>query len=142
MACFIVPAAEAVISTIITKAVQKKEKSENTVFTAESTPERQKGRIPFSQKLKWLNKMLWGGTALLAFEHVWHGEVTPWFPFLTAADSPAGIGEMFREMATVGTMMAVVVTAVWIGMVAVTGAIEKRAEEADSIVRTNKEHIS
>ena len=49
--------------------------------------------------------MLWGGTALLAFEHVWHGEVTPWFPFLTAADSPAGIGEMFREMATVGTMM-------------------------------------
>ena len=142
MACFIVPAAEAVISTIITKAVQKKEKSENTVFTAESTPERQKGRIPFSQKLKWLNKMLWGGTALLAFEHVWHGEVTPWFPFLTAADSPAGIGEMFHEMATVGTMMAVVVTAVWIGMVAVTGAIEKRAEEADSIVRTNKEHIS
>ena len=142
MACFIVPAAEAVISTIITKAVQKKEKSENTVFTAESTPERQKGRIPFSRKLKWLNKMLWGGTALLAFEYVWHGEVTPWFPFLTAADSPAGIGEMFREMATVGTMMAVVVTAVWIGMVAVTGAIEKRAEEADSIVRTNKEHIS
>lgn len=142
MACFIVPAAEAVISTIITKAVQKKEKSENTVFTAESTPERQKGGIPFSRKLKWLNKMLWGGTALLAFEHVWHGEVTPWFPFLTAADSPAGIGEMFREMATVGTMMAVVVTAVWIGMVAVTGAIEKRAEEADSIVRTNKEHIS
>ncbi len=171
MACFLVPAAEAVISTIITKAVQKKEKSENTVVTAESTLERQKsmiptihpektsdvcadaayqktetlghtGRIPFSRKLKWLNKMLWGGTALLAFEHVWHGEVTPWFPFLTAADSPAGIGEMFHEMATVGTMMAVVVTAVWIGMVAVTGAIEKRAEEADSIVRTNKEHIS
>lgn len=142
MACFIVPAAEAVISTIITKAVQKKEKSENTVFTAESTSERQKGRIPFSRKLKWLNKMLWGGTALLAFEHVWHGEVTPWFPFLTAADSPAGIGEMFHEMATVGTMMAVVVTAVWIGMAAVTGAIEKRAEEADTIVRTNKEHIS
>ena len=171
MACFIVPAAEAVISTIITKAVKKKEKSENTVFTAESTSERQKGmmttfypeeisdvcadaayqetgtsghtgRIPFSRKLKWLNKMLWGGTVLLAFEHVWHGEVTPWFPFLTAADSPAGIGEMFHEMATVGTMMAVVVTVVWIGMVAVTGAIEKRAEEADSIVRTNKEHIS
>lgn len=142
MACFLVPAAEAVISTIITKAVQKKEKSENTVFTAESTLERQKGRIPFSRKLKWLNKMLWGGTALLAFEHVWHGEVTPWFPFLTAADSPAGIGEMFHEMATVGTMMAVVVTAVWIGMAAVTGAIEKRAEEADTIVRTNKEHIS
>ena len=164
MACFLVPAAEAVISTIITKAVQKKEKSENTVVTAESTLERQKsmiptihpektsdvcadaayqktetsghtGRIPFSRKLKWLNKMLWGGTVLLAFEHVWHGEVT-------AADSPAGIGEMFHEMATVGTMMAVVVTAVWIGMVAVTGAIEKRAEEADSIVRTNKEHIS
>ena len=46
MACFLVPAAEAVISTIITKAVQKKEKSENTVVTAESTLEIQKSMIP------------------------------------------------------------------------------------------------
>lgn len=97
--------------------------------------------MPFSRKLKWLNKMLWGGTALLAFEHVWHGEVTPWFPFLTAADSPTGIGEMLHEMSTVGTMMAVLVTAVWIGMVAVTGVVEKRAEETDSVVRTGKERL-
>ena len=45
MACFLVPAAEAVISTIITKAVQKKEKSENTVVTAESTLERHRQSI-------------------------------------------------------------------------------------------------
>lgn len=170
MACFIVPAAEAVVSTIITKAVQKREKRETAACMAESTPQMQEGmtqtfhseetpgacaetvcqkteitghagRMPFSRKLKWLNKMLWGGTALLAFEHVWHGEVTPWFPFLTAADSPVGIGEMLHEMSTVGTMMAVLVTAVWIGMVAVTGAIEKRAEEADSVVRTDRERL-
>jgi len=35
--------------------------------------------------LGWLTNMLWGGSLLLAFEHVWHGEETPWFPFLTAA---------------------------------------------------------
>lgn len=25
--------------------------------------------------MNWLNNMLWGGSALLAFEHVWHGSV-------------------------------------------------------------------
>ena len=160
MACFIVPAAEAVVSTIITKTIQKKERNENAARTAEhgqktctdhmqaaslgeirSANMEHAAGIPFSRKLKWLNKMLWGGTALLAFEHVWHGEVTPWFPFLTAADSPAGIGEMLHEMSTVGTMMAVLVTAVWIGMVVVTGAVEKRAEEADATVQTDREGL-
>ena len=170
MACFIVPAAEAVVSTIITKAIQKREKNENAGVMEENTQQMLEGmtqtfhseetsdvctetvyqkagttghtgRMPFSRKLKWLNKMLWGGTALLAFEHVWHGEVTPWFPFLTAADSPAGIGEMLHEMSTVGTMMAVLVTAVWIGMVVVTGTIEKRAEETGSVVQTEKERL-
>ena len=36
------------------------------------------GKVTFSRKLKWLNTMLWGGAALLAFEHVWHGEVVPY----------------------------------------------------------------
>ena len=57
--------------------------------------------------------MLWGGSGLLAFEHLWHGEITPFFPFLTAANDPADTAEMLHEMATSGSAMAILVTAVW-----------------------------
>lgn len=120
MACFIVPAAEAVVSTAVTKVVRSKEKNEGHA--------EESGRLPFSRKLGWLNNMLWGGSALLAFEHIWHGEVTPWFPFLSAANS-ADTAAMLHEMSTVGVAMAALVTAVWGGMVAVTHVLEKRAEQ-------------
>ena len=58
--------------------------------------------------------MLWGGAILLAFEHLWHGEIVPWFPFLTAMADPADAMEMFHEMATVGVTMAVLITVVWL----------------------------
>ena len=87
MACFIVPGTEAIVTTAITKIVEKKEKKEICSCETEGAVEAVKEEkvLPFSRKLRWLNNMLWGGTALLAFEHVWHGEVTPFFPFLTAA---------------------------------------------------------
>ena len=78
--------------------------------------------------------MLWGGSALLAFEHIWHGEVTPWFPFLTAAGNPEDAMVMLHEMATTGVAMAALVTAVWVGMVAVSNVIEKRP-----VIGTGKE---
>ena len=89
-------------------------------------------KITFGSKLNWLNNLLWGGSGLLAFEHVWHGEVTPFFPFLTAASDPADAAEMLKEMGTVGVGMAVLVTGVWVGMVLIARAIDKRqpAEEA------------
>ncbi|MDD4074585.1 MAG: hypothetical protein PHC80_00675 [Eubacteriales bacterium] len=120
MACFIVPAAEAIITKTVTKAVSKKEQ----VSVSQSL------KIPFSQKLGWLTKLLAGGSVLLAFEHVWHGEVTPWFPFLTAAANPADTAEMLHEMATAGVAMAALVTLVWAGMLAVCAAVEKKAQRA------------
>ena len=69
--------------------------------------------------------MLWGGSALLAFEHVWHGEVTPVFPFLTAVENGETAG-MLGEMATAGVSMAVIVTAAWLVMLGVSAVIEKR----------------
>lgn len=72
--------------------------------------------------------MLWGGSALLAFEHLWHGEVVPWFPFLTAAANPEDPAIMLHEMATVGVMMAVLTTAVWGFMCLGAKAIIKRSE--------------
>ena len=73
--------------------------------------------------------LLWGGALLLAFEHLWHGEVVPWFPFLTAASDPAETAVMLSEMSTVGVTMAVLVTAVWVGMLVVCNVLLKRARK-------------
>ena len=122
MACFLVSAAEAVVVTAVEKAEEKKE-----IKAAEAHEEvAEEKKIPFSKKLKWLTYMLWGGAVLLAFEHVWHGEVVPWFPFLTAMSDPGDAAEMFHEMATVGVCMAVLITVVWIGMCLAADAIMKR----------------
>lgn len=113
MACFLVPAAEAIVTTAVKRAAGEK-------ASKESFEEH-----PFLSRLGWLNNMLWGGSALLAFEHIWHGEVTPWFPFLTAAADPASAAQMLNEMAVSGTAMAVLVTVVWAGMAIAANAIAK-----------------
>lgn len=115
MACFIVPATEAVVTTIIEKKCKKEE------YKKEMKDEM---KISFSQKLSWLNKMLWGGSALLAFEHLWHGEITPWFPFLTVMQNHKDMMQMFHEMSTVGICMAAAVTIAWGGMVFVSHMLE------------------
>ena len=126
MACFLVPAAEAIVSTVATQIIKSKEKkaaadsSHAEVIIGESS------KISFSTKLGWLNKLLWGGSALLAFEHVWHGEVVPFPPFLTAVEN-GEVTEMLAEMGTNGVLMAVIVTVVWGGMVFASSAIQKRA---------------
>ena len=128
MACFLVPGAEALVSAVVTKNIKKKE--DNEIADLKGTEIKvydEAHRIPFSQKLGWLTKLLGGGSVLLAFEHVWHGEVTPFFPFLTAMSDPAERVEMFHEMGTVGVMMAVLITAVWGGMVLVSNAMERKA---------------
>ena len=131
MACFLVSAAEALVATVVTKVVDKKEKKQQEVGEVhiETKTEEPVTKVPFSRKLKWLRDMLWGGSALLAFEHIWHGEVVPWFPFLTAAGDPTEAAEMLHEMATVGVTMAVVVTLAWLGMLGVAAALEKRAQK-------------
>ncbi len=128
MACFLVPATEAVVVTIATQILLAHEakmlpKFKREVSAASSSVEE---KIPFSKKLRWLSNLLWGGSFLLAFEHVWHGEVVPWFPFLSAASNPADASVMLHEMSTVGVTMAVLVTAVWVGMILVSRAVEKR----------------
>ena len=127
MACFIVPATEAIVTTIAAKVLANKEK--NMEIHHESGSSEVIEKTHFSRKLNWLNNMLWGGSALLALEHVWHGEVVPWFPFLTAAADAADRAEMLHEMATVGVTMAALVTAAWAIMVFVSSRIEKRADK-------------
>lgn len=126
MACFLVPGAEAVVVTAAAQVVKARERKKAAQSSTSEEQVVQEGKIPLSQKLRWLYSLLWGGVLLLAFEHLWHGEVTPWFPFLTAAKDPAETAVMLSEMSTVGVTMAVLVTVVWIGMVVVAGLLAKR----------------
>lgn len=112
MACFLVPAGEAIVTSVAQAVVAHNEKKSGTSKTANSG-------LSWSKKLGWLNKLLWGGVMLLALEHVWHGEVVPWPPFLTAMENPAEIAPMLNEMFTIGTTMAIFVTVVWIVMVVI-----------------------
>lgn len=126
MACFLVSAAEAAAVAAAEKAEEKKEKNEAGSKKANA----EEFSIPMSMKLKWLRNMLLGGSVLLAFEHVWHGEVVPWFPFLTAMSSSEDAAEMLHEMSTVGVSMACLITVVWFGMCVAANAIVKRPEKA------------
>lgn len=99
MACFLVPMVLAIMTSIIQK-------------TARNLAEK--------IKLGLLNTLLWGGVTLLALEHLWHGEVVPWPPYLTAMVNPADIPVMLHEMAVVGTAMSVVTVCAWISVVTIT----------------------
>jgi hypothetical protein len=113
MACFLVPTAEAIVTTVIAKRVKKAEEPGSANIDGAVQSAKDDGRISWKTKLSWLNGMLWGGAVLLGLEHVWHGEVVFYPPFLTAMHSAADTAVMLKEMATVGVGMAVLVTAVW-----------------------------
>ena len=130
MACFLVPGAEAIVVTAAALILKKREEAKALPklqgVPAGKTPTGEAKR-GFSQKLFWLAGLLWGGVVLLAFEHLWHGEVQPFFPFLTAATEGAGaVSEMLSEMASVGVGMALLVTLIWAGMLVVARVIEQR----------------
>lgn len=125
MACFIVPGTEAIVTTIATKIIEKKEMSVDTSDIKFEHKEL------LSAKLKRLNGLLWGGSALLAFEHLWHGEIQPFFPFLTAAADKTDAIDMLNEMSTVGVSMAVLVTAVWAVSNLVIAGNRKREENKE-----------
>lgn len=114
MACFIVPATEAIVVTAAYLAAKKSEQKIQAPKLADGNKFAQdEVKITWSKRLSWLMSLLWGGVLLLAFEHFWHGEVVPFPPFLSAMASPDDTAEMLHEMATVGVSMAVTVTAVW-----------------------------
>ena len=128
MACFLVPATEAVVATVVRKVMEKSQDHGETVkIRLDNGKMEVAEKLPFARKLKWLTNLLWGGSALLAFEHLWHGEVVPWFPFLTAMSDPTDKAEMLHEMSTVGVTMAVLITLGWLSMLAASSVIEKRA---------------
>lgn len=107
MACFTVPLAEAVILTV-SKKILLKRNADKILNEANSAKIES-----IKAKLGTLEKMLYGGSFLLAVEHFYHGELSFVPPFLTAMKTPEEIPVMLHEMVTVGVGMAVLVTAVW-----------------------------
>ncbi|MDR1851189.1 MAG: hypothetical protein LBR21_00825 [Propionibacteriaceae bacterium] len=110
MACFLVTTVGALASSAIDHSVPD---------------DGQPQRVGLKQKLSWLVAMLWGGSLLLALEHIWHGEVVFSFPFLTAMGSPEDTAVMFREMATTGVGMLAMVLLAWGAMVLAVDRLPK-----------------
>lgn len=113
MACFVVPMAEAMVATAVSKVLIKKEEQKSMQEIEDGFINDTGSCRIGAHQIKKLSNFLWGGSGLLAFEHLWHGEIMPYFPFLTAANNPADLTKMLHEMSTVGVTMAVVVTLFW-----------------------------
>ncbi len=103
MACFTAAIAELAVVAVIKKGVERKEKREGV----------KEGKIPLSTKLSWLMTLLWGGIFLLAIEHIWHGEIVPWFPFLTAMQNAEDTSAMINEIITIGGCIDLFIPLVW-----------------------------
>ncbi len=107
MACFLVPAAAGVVTTVVRR------------------------RLPAASHPEWLSSMLFGGSLMLAVEHVSHGEVVPYPPFLTAMRSPTETVQMLREMVTVGGTMTVVIILIWLLMLTLNQAVDRQSARRD-----------
>lgn len=88
MACFLIPMGLGIVTTLLARFLPKR------------------------WNVGWLNAILWGAVAMLAVEHVAHGEVIPYPPFLTA-----GILDVLPEMISVGVPMAAFSAALWASLV-------------------------
>jgi hypothetical protein len=107
MACFIAPMATGIITTVFRK------------------------KIPAALKIGWLNIMLWGGVAMLTIEHLAHGEIMFYPPFLTAMQNPANIPIMLQELVTVGGTMTIAIVIIWIILVAIASRMPRVSKQVE-----------
>lgn len=89
MCCFLVPLAQAVATTVYRKVHNS------------------------GEKVRTLEKMLWGGSIMLIVDHIINGELTWQYPFFTALTDAGGGSVFLRELLTVGVPMSLAITAVW-----------------------------
>ncbi|MEE3421404.1 MAG: hypothetical protein VZR11_01645 [Succinimonas sp.] len=105
MCCFFVPGAEAIALSAVSLILKRGHHDEH---------DRHDEKRSFSQKLAHhltrLSHLLYGGSLLLALEHIWHGEIMFAPPFITAMQSPEDTAVMLEEMSTAGVSMALLVT--------------------------------
>lgn len=104
MACFIVPLAQAVATTLYRRRLAKAETNNSKMVNRP---------IVNAESLQRLELMLWGGSAMLIVDHIISGELMPVFPFFSALLVEGGALTMLREMLTVGVPMSLLVTGIW-----------------------------
>ena len=112
MACFLVSATVGIGASVARHIVKHHEKKLELEGKTQ-LPEKFGSDIKWSQKLAYLELTLFSGSFLLAIEHLLHGEVVPFPPFLTAASNPADLAEMLTEMGTVGVAMLAILLVAW-----------------------------
>lgn len=88
-----------------------------------------RNKIPEKYHIGWLNIMIWAGVLALLVEHIWHGEIVPWFPFLTAMEDPDDTVAMFTEMGQIGVPMLLIILAIWAIMVYVANKVAYKVPE-------------
>ena len=76
-------------------------------------------KFPEQLHINWLITMIFGGALALTVEHVAHGEIVPWPPFLTAMSSPADTAAMLGEIVSIGFPMALAIVLAWIAAIVV-----------------------
>ena len=112
MACFVVSATVG-IGVSVARHIVKHHEKKLELEGKTQLPEKFGSDIKWSQKLAYLELTLFSGSFLLAIEHILHGEVVPFPPFLTAASNPADLAEMLTEMGTVGVAMLAILLVAW-----------------------------
>ena len=130
MACFVVSAAAA-IGVGAAKYIVKHHEKKNELVVKEPQEYKFGSEVKWSKKLTYLELMLWSGSFVLAGEHLLHGEVSPYPPFLTAAgEGPEAVTEMLTEMGTVGVAMLASLCFVWAAGVLLVDFLKFRKHKA------------
>ena len=112
MACFVVSAVAA-IGVGAAKYVVKHHEKKNELTVNEPKEYKFGSEVKWSKKLAYLELALFGGSFVLAGEHMIHHEVVPFPPFLTAMSSAEDTAEMLHEMGTTGVLMFGLLVAAW-----------------------------
>ena len=136
MACFLVSAA-AGIGVTAAKYIVKHHEKKNELKVNEPKDYKFGSEVKWSKKLAYLELVLFSGSFVLAGEHMIHGEVVPFPPFLTAMSDPADATEMLHEMGTTGVLMLGLLVAAWAVGVLLVDFIKYRKHKAE--VETKEE---
>ena len=134
MACFVVSAAVGV-GTAVARHIVKHHEKKLDLEGKEPKVEKFGSDVKWSKKLAYLELALFSGSFVLAAEHMIHGEVVPFPPFLTAAADPSEAAEMLTEMGTVGVTMLAILLVAWAAGVFVVDLIKYRKRKAQSTLK-------
>ena len=126
MACFTVTAAAAIGVGVARHIVKHNEKKADPTRVDPIKLDDWKT----SKKLGILELALFGGSFILAGEHLIHGEVSFKFPWLTAvSEGPEAVKEMLTEMGTVGVAMLLTIVGAWaVGLLIRRFALKRKAK--------------